>query len=124
MGRTEKRFGDLARTLFPLAGVLFVLVGYNDLGTMICMLILFLGLMFAAGVQVRVFGGMGAIALVGIGLLVLLHGYRDRAADRLPAPAAATATSSKSATRATRRWRAGTRSPTAAGSASGWARAT
>ena len=78
LGPNEKRFGDLARTLFPVAGVIFVLVGYNDLGTMIAMLILFAGLMFAAGVQMRVFGSMGAIALIGIGLLVSIRGYRSR----------------------------------------------
>ncbi len=42
--------------------MLFILVGYNDLGTMICMLMLFVGLMFAAGVQLRVFA-----ALAGVG---------------------------------------------------------
>ncbi len=77
LGPNEKRFSDLARTLFPVAGVIFVLVGYNDLGTMIAMLILFAGLMFAAGVQMRVFGSMGAIALLGIGLLVSVRGYRS-----------------------------------------------
>ena len=75
-GPHQKRFADLARTLFPLAGVLFVLVGYNDLGTMICMLILFVGLMFAAGVQLRVFAALGGVALTGILGLVMLHGYR------------------------------------------------
>ena len=87
--RNEKRFGDLARTLFPVAGVIFLLVGYNDLGTMISMLILFAGLMFAAGVQMRVFGSMGAIALVGIGAAGVDPRLPQCPADRLPAPAAA-----------------------------------
>jgi cell division protein FtsW len=75
-GPHQKRFGDLARTLFPLAFVTFVMVGYNDLGTMICMLILFMGLMYAAGVQMRVFAGLIGIGLGGILLLVLTQGYR------------------------------------------------
>lgn len=79
-GPKEKRFGDLARGLFPVAGVMFVLVGYNDLGTMICMLILFVGLMFAAGVQLRVFVALFGVALIGGMLLVMVHGYRG---DRL-----------------------------------------
>jgi cell division protein FtsW len=76
-GPNQKRLSDLARTLFPIAGLIFVLVGYNDLGTMISMLILFAGLMFAAGVQMRVFGSIGAIAFIGIALLVSVHGYRS-----------------------------------------------
>ena len=75
-GPHQKRFGDLARTLFPLAALVFVLVGYNDLGTMICMLILFVGLMFAAGVQLRVFAALGGIALSGVLALTMLHSYR------------------------------------------------
>jgi cell division protein FtsW len=57
--------------------VIFVLVGYNDLGTMISMLILFAGLMFAAGVQTRVFAYLACIAFVGIGSLTLIKGYRS-----------------------------------------------
>jgi cell division protein FtsW len=75
-GDRLKRFSDLSRTLFPVAGAVFVLVGYNDLGTMMSMLILFGGLMFAAGVQARVFASIGAAALGGILVLVLVHGYR------------------------------------------------
>ena len=42
--------------LFPVAWLLFVLVGYNDLGTMLCLLVLFVGVLWAAGVRLRVFG--------------------------------------------------------------------
>jgi cell division protein FtsW len=69
---------ELAVPLFPVAGVLFVLVGYNDFGTMICLFLLFLGLLWAAGVRLRVFGGMGLAALAGILTLILMpgKGYR------------------------------------------------
>jgi cell division protein FtsW len=78
LGPHQKRFGDLARSLFPMTGLILVLVGYHDLGTMLAMLIMFAGLMFAAGVQARVFSYLGGIALFGIGLLILVHGYRSQ----------------------------------------------
>lgn len=62
---------ELARPLFPVVGALLLLVGYQDLGTMLCLLVLFLGLLWAAGVRLRVFGAMGLVALGGIGLLIL-----------------------------------------------------
>nr|WP_026321578.1 putative peptidoglycan glycosyltransferase FtsW [Salinispora fenicalii] len=61
---------ELATPFFPVLGLLFVLVGYNDLGTLICLLALVIGLLWAAGVQLRVFAVLGAIGLLGIGLLV------------------------------------------------------
>jgi cell division protein FtsW len=75
-GPNEKRFADLARTLFPMAALMLVLVGYNDLGTAICMMILFVGLIYAAGVQLRVFAWFGLIGLLGVLLLVMVQGYR------------------------------------------------
>ena len=61
---------ELATPLFPVVGLLFVLVGYNDLGTMICMLALVVGLLWAAGVRMRVFGALSVAGLAGIGLLI------------------------------------------------------
>ncbi|MEV0810810.1 putative peptidoglycan glycosyltransferase FtsW [Micromonospora sp. NPDC050200] len=61
---------ELATPLFPVVGLLFVLVGYNDLGTMLCLLAIVVGLLWAAGVRKRVFAALSAIGLVGIGLLV------------------------------------------------------
>src|SRR5204863_10101610 len=52
-GRAIGRWRDLSTPLFPVAGVLFLLVGYNDFGTMVCLLILFAGLLWAAGVRLR-----------------------------------------------------------------------
>lgn len=69
---------ELSRPLFPVAGLLCVLVGYNDLGTTICLVVLFVGMLWAAGVRLSVFAGMLATALVGIVALIYLpgNGYR------------------------------------------------
>ncbi|MGS2615296.1 FtsW/RodA/SpoVE family cell cycle protein [Micromonospora sp. LZ34] len=61
---------ELATPLFPVVGLLFVLVGYNDLGTMLCLLALVVGLLWAAGVRLRVFGGLSVFGLIGVGLLI------------------------------------------------------
>ncbi|MEU7845104.1 putative peptidoglycan glycosyltransferase FtsW [Micromonospora sp. NPDC049114] len=61
---------ELATPLFPVMGLLFVLVGYNDTGTMLCLLALVVGLLWAAGVQTRVFGALTVIGLLGVGLLI------------------------------------------------------
>ncbi|WP_438874525.1 FtsW/RodA/SpoVE family cell cycle protein [Symbioplanes lichenis] len=61
---------ELSMPLFPVVGVLFVLVGYNDLGTMLVLLSLIVGLLWAAGVRTKVFAALGVLGLAGIGLLV------------------------------------------------------
>ncbi len=61
---------ELATPLFPVVGLMFVLVGYNDLGSMLCLMALVIGLLWAAGVRLRVFATLSAIGLAGIGLLV------------------------------------------------------
>jgi cell division protein FtsW len=61
---------ELARPLFPVIGLLFVLVGYNDLGTMLVLLALVVGLLWAAGVRLRVFAALGVLGLAGVGLLI------------------------------------------------------
>jgi cell division protein FtsW len=61
---------ELSRPLFPMVGLLFVLVGYNDLGTMLVLLALIVGLLWAAGVRLRVFGALGVLGLAGVGLLI------------------------------------------------------
>jgi cell division protein FtsW len=65
------RWRELARPLFPVAAVMFLLVGYEDLGTMLCLLVIIIGLLWAAGVRIRVFAAMAVAALAGIGMLVL-----------------------------------------------------
>ena len=71
MGERAGAVSDLARPLFPVAALLFVLVGYRDLGTMICLFVMFVGLLWAAGVRARVFAGMFAVVGLGIGLAAL-----------------------------------------------------
>ncbi len=61
---------ELATPLFPMIGLLFVLVGYNDTGTMLIMLALVVGLLWAAGIRLRVFAALGVLGLAGIGLLI------------------------------------------------------
>src|SRR5689334_15707747 len=61
---------ELAMPLFPVVGLLFILVGYNDVGTMLVLLALIVGLLWAAGVRMRVFAALGVLGLTGIGLLI------------------------------------------------------
>jgi cell division protein FtsW len=61
---------ELATPLLPAVAVLFVLVGYNDLGTMLCLLAIVVGLLWSAGVRKRVFAGLSVLGLLGVGLLV------------------------------------------------------
>lgn len=78
LARKGARLGwwrELATPLFPVLGLLFVLVGYNDLGTLLCLLALVIGLLWAAGVRLRVFAVLGAIGLLGVGLLVAVASY-------------------------------------------------
>jgi cell division protein FtsW len=74
-----KRIGhwhEVSRPLFPVVALLFVIVGLNDLGTTLCLLMVFLGLLWAAGVRLRVFAWLGAAALTGIVALILIAPYR------------------------------------------------
>jgi cell division protein FtsW len=61
---------ELAMPLFPVIGLLFVLVGYNDLGTMLIMLAIVVGLLWAAGIRLRIFAALGVLGLSGIALLI------------------------------------------------------
>jgi len=69
---------ELARPLFPVAALVFVLVGYNDFGTMVCLVILFTGLLWAAGVRLRVFAALGVVAVLGFAVLITMPGFRYR----------------------------------------------
>jgi cell division protein FtsW len=75
-GRTIVRFRELAVPLFPVAGLLFVLVGLADLGTMICLLLILLALLFVTGVRFRIFAAMMGFGLVGVILLIGGKSYR------------------------------------------------
>jgi len=67
---------ELAVPLFPVAGLVLILVGYNDFGTMICLLILLVGVLWAAGVRLRHFGALGLVAGLGATALVIFAPYR------------------------------------------------
>ncbi len=67
---------EVARPLFPVAGLLLVLVGYQDLGTMLVLLVLLVGMLWAAGVRLRVFAGLAMVALAGVAVLVAMLNYR------------------------------------------------
>lgn len=83
-GRQVVVWRELFRPLFPVAGLLFLLIGYNDLGTMLCFVALFAGALFAAGVRLRVFAAMLGAALAGVLALIYLPG-NDYRQDRLDA---------------------------------------
>lgn len=82
-GNGVAQWRELSVPLFPVAGLLFLLVGYHDLGTMLCLLLMFVGVLWAAGVRLRVFAGMIAVGLVGIMGLVLLPGKTEYRMERL-----------------------------------------
>jgi cell division protein FtsW len=67
---------QLARPLFPVVGLIVVMVGVNDLGTTLCLMILFLGLLWAAGVRWRVFAALGVVGLAGVVVLIATVSYR------------------------------------------------
>jgi len=79
-GEQAGAWKELSRPLFPVAGLLLALVGYNDLGTMLTLLVLFVGILWAAGVRLRVFAGMAVTALLGIAALIYLPGNQYRSA--------------------------------------------
>ncbi|MPZ25825.1 MAG: cell cycle protein [Micromonosporaceae bacterium] len=62
---------EVVRPLFPVTGLLLLMIGYQDLGTMLCLLVLFIGILWAAGVRIQVFVAMAAVVLGGIALLVV-----------------------------------------------------
>ncbi|MDT5024722.1 MAG: cell division protein FtsW, partial [Micromonosporaceae bacterium] len=84
-GSEAGAWSELSRPLFPVAGLLFVLVGLNDLGTMLCLVVLFVGMLWADGVRLRVFAGMFAVALAGVMALIYLPGRSSYRHGRLDA---------------------------------------
>jgi len=67
---------ELAIPMFPIAGLLLVIIGYADLGTMLIILAMFLGLLWASGVPLRILGVLVAIGLLGSAVLIAFEGYR------------------------------------------------
>ncbi|WP_417398521.1 putative lipid II flippase FtsW [Glycomyces mayteni] len=67
---------DLAIPMFPIAGLLMIIIGYADLGTMLIIVAMFIGLLWASGVPLRILGVLFGTALVGSVLLIAFEGYR------------------------------------------------
>jgi cell division protein FtsW len=84
MGERAGSFRELVRPLFTVSGLLLVLVGYSDFGTMACLFVLLFGLLWAAGVRLRVFAGVLLALALGMVMLVYLPGSEYRL-DRLRA---------------------------------------
>jgi cell division protein FtsW len=80
MGDRAATFRELTRPLLTVSGLLLVLVGYSDLGTMLCLFVLVFGLLWAAGVRLRVFAGIFAVLAVGLVMLIYLPGSEYRLA--------------------------------------------
>ncbi|GAA2164122.1 hypothetical protein GCM10010403_47270 [Glycomyces rutgersensis] len=67
---------ELAIPMFPIAGLLLIVIGYADLGTMLIILAMFLGLLWASGVPLRILGVLVAVGLLGSAVLIAFEGYR------------------------------------------------
>jgi cell division protein FtsW len=70
------RWKQLLVPLFPVAAVLLALVGHEDLGTMLCLLLVLLALLWVAGVRFRAFAVMVLAGLGAVTLLILAEPYR------------------------------------------------
>jgi cell division protein FtsW len=66
----------LAVPLLPVSGVMLLLVGHNDLGSMLLLLIVLLTLLWVSGVRFRVFGGLLAVGMVGVIALIFGKDFR------------------------------------------------
>jgi cell division protein FtsW len=67
---------QLAIPLLPVSALLLLLVGYRDLGTMICLLFVLCGLLWFSGVRFRTLMGLGAAAMAAVILLIGNDEYR------------------------------------------------
>jgi cell division protein FtsW len=62
--------------LFPVAGLLLVILGKEDLGGMLSLLLILLALLWVTGVRFRVFGMLLSVALAGILMLIFAAPHR------------------------------------------------
>ena len=75
-GKQISRFSELAMPLFPVACLLFLLVGLEDLGSMLVLLLIFLGLLFVVGVRFRIFAALLGFGLAGVVMLIAGKSFR------------------------------------------------
>jgi len=66
----------LALPLAPVTVGMLLLVGIEDLGTMLCLLLVVLALLWTSGVRLRVFAGLFVVAVAGVLVLISSAGYR------------------------------------------------
>ncbi|MBI3685757.1 MAG: putative lipid II flippase FtsW [Actinobacteria bacterium] len=82
--RKERMLGEWRHLLVPLVPVVAVLCGLvmlePDLGTTLCFVVGLFGLLWTVGAPLRLFGTMGAGAVLAVLLLIVVSPYR---ADRL-----------------------------------------
>lgn len=76
LGPRVASWRDLAMPMFPIAGLSMIVIGYSDLGTMLIIVAMFIGLLWSAGVPLRILSALFAIALAGSALLIAFEGYR------------------------------------------------
>jgi cell division protein FtsW len=70
----------MAIPLLPVSGLILLLVGHNDLGSMLMLLVILLTLMWVSGVRFRAFGALLAVGMAGIIVLIFYTGLGYRAA--------------------------------------------
>ena len=87
-GSEVVRFRALVLPLFPVTVLLLGLVGLADLGTMLCLLLIFLALLYVVGVQFRVFAVMLAFGLAGVAVLISTAAFRINRLDAFLNPEA------------------------------------
>ncbi|GAB3223384.1 hypothetical protein GCM10027447_11060 [Glycomyces halotolerans] len=76
LGPNIASWRELAIPMFPIVGLSMVVIGYSDLGTMLIIVAMFIGLLWSAGVPMRILGALFAVALAGSALLIAFQPYR------------------------------------------------
>jgi cell division protein FtsW len=82
-GRGVGSARELLMPLFPVAIMLFMLVGYNDLGSMICLILLFIGMLWAVGARLSLFTWIGALLAGAVVALIMLPADKSYRIARL-----------------------------------------
>ena len=114
-GRIEWR--NLLIPLMPGAVILAVMVMLGrDLGTTLVLMLIFLALLWVVGAPLKLFGGILAVAVLAVIVMISTERYRIRADRGLPGPVGR-----RPARRASRRCRGRSPWAAAAGSGSVWA---
>lgn len=80
LARRSDRLDDLRLTLRPIGAVVGVIAGLvllqPDMGTAMIMVLLVVVMLFVGGIPLRQMVGLGALTMVGAGILAMAAGYR------------------------------------------------